>query len=117
MGEIFTLGAKLHVCDMQDRELYRIERKVFSFLPEYRVYQRDMLHAVIKREFTLFRPSLSIKSGVGNYSISGNLLSLDFALYRDSAYIGEIHKKWLSFGDSYELTVDEAADPAFSARW
>ena len=32
-------------------------------------------------------------------------------LYRDGALIGEVNKKWLSWGDSYEVQVlDEAVE-------
>lgn len=36
-------------------------------------------------------------------TVSGDLMSLDFAFYRNNQMIGRVSKKFLSWGDSYEL--------------
>ncbi|HOP71846.1 MAG TPA: LURP-one-related family protein [Thermoclostridium caenicola] len=112
-GRLFSLGAKIHVYDMTGQELYFISQKLFRFLPEYHIYTGDLLCAIIKKEFTFFRPRLSIQSQYGDYTIEGNLFGMDFAIFLDGQPVGEIHKKWFSFGDSYELIVHDPNNAAF----
>ncbi|MGI6050191.1 MAG: LURP-one-related/scramblase family protein [Acetivibrionales bacterium] len=115
-GKIFSFGAKIHLYDAAGMELLYIEQKLFRFLPEYHIYSGNTLIAVIKKEFSLFKPKLNIQSQFGDYSFIGNLFGMDFSIVRDNMVIGELHKVWLSWGDSYELIVENENDvPLFCA--
>lgn len=112
-GEIFTFGAKIHVCDLAGNELYYIQQKLFRFLPEYHIFNGENLCAVIKKELSFFKPRLFIQSQFGDFNIEGNLFGMDFEIRNGDLPVGEIHKKWLSFGDTYELIVHNPDDAAF----
>jgi uncharacterized protein YxjI len=112
-GEIFTFGAKIHLYDAAGQELFFIQQKLFRFLPEYHIYSGDTLAAIVKKELTLFRNKLSITSQYGDYTFDGNFLAMDFAIYNQGLMVGELHKKWLTFGDSYELTIYDEDQAAF----
>ncbi len=112
-SEIFTFGAKIHLYDVTGTELFFIQQKLFKFLPEYHIYNADTLAAIIKKEFAFFRPKLNITSQYGDYTFEGELFAMDFAIYSEGQMVGELHKKWLSFGDSYELTIYDENQAAF----
>ncbi len=112
-SEIFTFGAKIHLLDTTGAELYFIQQKLFKFLPEYHIYNGDLLCAVIKKEFSFLKPKLNITSQFGDYTFEGNLFAMDFAILNNGLRIGELHKKWLSFGDSYELSIYDDNNVAF----
>jgi uncharacterized protein YxjI len=112
-GEIFSWGAKIHLYDMMGNELFYIKQKVFAFLPEYSVFQGETQCARIKKEFTFFKPKLNVESSFGNYQISGEFMNMDYVISRDGTAIGEIHKKWLSWGDTYLLLIYNPADAPF----
>ncbi len=115
-GEVFTFGAKIHLYDAIGTEIFFIEQKLFKFLPEYHIYSGNTLSAIIKKEFSLFTPKLSIQSELGDYTFEGNLFGMDFAILNNGFIIGELHKVWLSWGDSYELVVnDDNNVPLFCA--
>lgn len=115
-GEVFTFGAKIRLYDATGAEIYYIEQKLFKFLPEYHIYRGETLSAIIKKELSFFRPRLSITSQFGDYTFEGNLFGMDFTILCDGIAIGELHKVWLSWGDSYELTVNNDNDvPLFCA--
>lgn len=115
-GEIFTFGAKIHLYDATGAEIYYIEQKLFKFLPEYHVYSGITLCAIVKKELSFLRPRLLIRSQFGDYTFEGNLFGMDFTILCDGVAIGELHKVWLSWGDSYELTVNNDNDvPLFCA--
>lgn len=112
-SEIFTFGAKIHLYDVTGSELYFIQQKLFKFLPEYHIYNGDSLCATIKKEFSFLRPRLNITSQFGDYSFDGNLFAMDFSILSNGNLVGELHKKWMSLGDSYELTVNDDNDAPF----
>ena len=112
-SEIFTFGAKIHLYDVAGLELFFIQQKLFKFLPEYHIYNGDSLRAIIKKEFSFFRPKLNITSQYGYFTFEGEIFAMDFAIYNNGKIVGELRKKWLSFGDSYELTIYDDNNAAF----
>lgn len=112
-GEIFTWGAKIHLYDLSGRELYYIQQKVFAFLPEYAIFEDETFCARIKKEFTFLRPRLTVESAYGSFDISGEFWNMDYVISRDGQAMGEIHKKWLSWGDTYLLSIYDPKDAAF----
>lgn len=112
-GKILSFGNKLHLTDLQDRELYYIEQRLFRFMPEYTIYQNGKDVAKVKKIFTLFRPSFDIQSVYGNYNIDGNFFAYDFSIFKDGAPVATISKKWFSFSDSYGVSVSDNEDAAF----
>ena len=115
-GEVFTFGAKIHIYDATGTEIFFIQQKLFRFLPEYHIYSGNTLSAIIKKEFSFFTPKLSIQSEFGDYTFVGNLFGMDFSILRNNISVGELHKVWLSWGDSYELIINNDNDiPLFCA--
>lgn len=115
-GEVFTFGAKIHLYDATGAEIFFIQQKLFRFLPEYHIYSGNTLRAIIKKQFSFFTPKLNIQSEFGDYTFVGNLFGMDFSILLDGITVGELHKVWLSWGDSYELSISNDNDiPLFCA--
>ncbi len=112
-GQLFSFGAKLRLYDMLGRELYYVEQKVFRFLPQYYIYEQGRQCAVINKEFTFFRPRLSVSSAYGDIAIDGDFFSMSFSIYLNGGLIGSISKEWLSFTDFYRLDIPDGANAAF----
>ncbi|MDF2942695.1 MAG: hypothetical protein K0S01_1553 [Herbinix sp.] len=106
-SELFTIGAKLHLYDTQGQELYYIKRKLTFFLAEYEIYNNNDLCATISQEFALFHAKLNVDSVLGNFSIDGDFMTMNYQITKDGQYFGSIFKKWLSWGDSYELDIPD----------
>ena len=53
-GELISFGKKLHVYDVQNREVAFIHQKLFSLLPRYFVSVNGVDVAEIVKEFTFF---------------------------------------------------------------
>jgi len=109
-SEIFTFGAKIHIYDSFDREIYYIEQKVFRFLPEYHIYSQGRLIAVIKKELSFFKPNIVIESEIGSFNITGDIFALSFDISYNGNIIGRIDKKLFSFTDSYCLQIDDESN-------
>ena len=107
-GEIFTWGKKLHVYDAAGREVAFIRQEVFSFLPRYYVFCGDRQIAEIKKEFTLFFPRYTVE-GL-DWEVEGSFMAHEYEITRNGQSVVSISKEWMTWGDSYELDIKNAAD-------
>lgn len=112
-GEVFTFGDKLRLYDLSGRELYFIKRRIFTFLPKYDIYKGDELLATAFKQFTFFVSRISISSHLGNFEIQGEFLAHEFTIYKDGYPVVEIHKKWFSWGDTYEIDIKDIENVSF----
>ncbi|MBR6568179.1 MAG: LURP-one-related family protein [Clostridia bacterium] len=111
-GEFFSLGKKLHINDMQGREVAFIAQKVFSFLPRYFVYIDGKETAEIVKQFSFFRPKYTIE-GLG-WEINGDFFSHDYVISCRGRNIVTISKQWMTWGDCYELEIENDNDEIIS---
>lgn len=114
-SKVFSIGAKIQLCNTNGQELYYIQQKLTLFLKRYEIYRGNQLCARVQQEFRFFKPKLTIESDNGNYDISGSLWDLDFEITSHGNLVGSVHKKWLSWGDAYELYIPDGTDYAFFA--
>lgn len=112
-SELFTIGAKLHLLDTSGNELYYIRRRITFMLARYEIYSMNNLYAVVSQEFSFFKSKLVVESSYGDFEINGDFMSMDYEITRNGLYFGSVHKKWLSWGDSYELDIPNNEDVAF----
>lgn len=113
-GEVFTFGAKLHLCSPDGTELLYIEQELFHMMPRYSLYCRGVLVASIRKRFTLFGHSLTVESGYGHFEIDGSVFGMDFTIAFNGRVVGTISKEWLTWGDTYRLHIaDDWGDPPF----
>lgn len=112
-GKVFALGDKLRIYDMAGNELFYIEQKLFRFLPEYTIYRSGQPMAVVKREFTFFKPRLNISSTLGNYTIDGNFLGMEFSIFKGGNRVAQVSKRWFSWGDTYGVDIAEGENTSF----
>ena len=112
-AKLFSFGAKIRLLDNMGEEKFYIEQKLMRFLPEYHIFRGEVLCAVVKKEFSFFTPKINVSSDYGEFVILGDFFSMNFSVECNGEYIGCINKKWLSWGDTYELDISDSTDPAF----
>jgi uncharacterized protein YxjI len=112
-AKIFSMGNKLKIYDMNNNELVYIEQKLFKFLPEYDIYLNGNYAAKVKKEFTFFSNRFDIESNMGNYEIEGDFFAHDFFITKNGSTTAEINKRWVSWGDAYEININEQENYAF----
>ncbi|NLN40539.1 MAG: hypothetical protein GX160_00825 [Clostridiales bacterium] len=112
-GKVFSFGDKLRIYDMAGHELYYIEQKLFRLLPEYTIYQSGQPVARVKKEFTFFRPKFNITSTMGNFTIEGNFLGMDFSIKKNGRLVAQVSKRWFSLSDTYGVDITEDEDYGF----
>ncbi len=105
-GELFSLGKKLHVCDLSGRERVYIHQKAFAFTPRFSIYLDGLKVAQIVQKLSFFKQRYVVE-GLG-WEVSGDFWAHNYDISENSRPIVQIHKQWMSWGDSYAL---EIADP------
>jgi len=89
-----------------NKQLYTIKRQVFSLLPVYHLTTPDGREvATVKKRFTLLKHKLEIESDFGQYTVEADFFAYDFQVSSPTGVAVEFRKKWLSWGDSYEIAV------------
>ncbi len=107
-GELISFGKKLHIYDIRGNEVAFIAQKVFSFLPKYFVYIGGSQVAEIVKQFTFFRQKYTIE-GLG-WEIDGDFFAHNYCINKNGRRIVTINKQWMTWGDSYELDIENESD-------
>jgi len=104
---------KIYLNDASDKELYVIQKKLFAFLPKYTVFDSEGKEVLsVKKKFSI-KPTFEVSDSEGNaYKIQGDYMAFDFTLTKNDKFLGSVRKKIFSFGDAYELSVDDNENPA-----
>lgn len=105
----FSLWRKLHVYDMDGREVIRIEQKHWTMMPCFQVYIGDQQAAEVKQKFSWTHPRYEI---IGpDWTVEGNWHGHDYEVTSPTqGCIVRIAKEWMTWGDSYKLDVADPAD-------
>ena len=107
-GEFFSWGKKLHVYDSAQREAAFIRQEVLTLLPKFIVSIDGEDIAEIVKEFTFFKPKYRI-DGLG-WEIDGEFWVHDYTITKNGSAIVSISKEWFTWGDCYELDIEDPAD-------
>lgn len=99
---LFSWAKRLHVFDEAGEEVITIKQEIWNWLPTYAVFYKGTQFAVIRGKFT-FKPRFEIE-GPG-WLVQGNLIGLEYTISDGEQEIAAIHKKWMSWGDSYEVEI------------
>ncbi len=111
-SEVFTLGKKLHLYNNAKNEVCFIHQKVFSFLPRYFVNINGEDRAEVVKKFTFFKHEY-IVNGIG-WQVHGDFLSHEYTIENNGFIVANISKKWLSWGDTYEIDIANPQDEILS---
>ena len=107
-GEVFSIGKKLHFYSQSGNELAYIHQKVLSFMPKYFISRNGTDVAQVIKEFTLFRQEYTV-DGLG-WTVKGDFFAHEYTITASGRMIASISKRWLSWGDTYEIDIADNAD-------
>lgn len=106
-GSFFQIPKTFLITDEQGREVSTITKKVFSWLPKFFVEMDGKEMVEITKELTFFKAKYHISAD--GLSVDGDWWDMDFVVNRGSETLAEIHKKWFTWGDTYELKIYDDA--------
>ncbi|MBQ7202807.1 MAG: LURP-one-related family protein [Eubacterium sp.] len=104
-GKVISIGKKLRIYDTAGTELAFVNQKVVSLMPKFSVEMNGEEVAVIKKKFTLLKPKYLIE-GPG-WEVQGDFFGHDYTITDGGKPVVAIHKKWMSWGDAFELDITD----------
>ena len=107
-GELLSWGKRLHVYDLDGREVISIREKVFSFLSTYNVSLENGPDFTVRREFTLLRPRYTVEP-LG-WEVEGDFFSHEYEIVRGQTSVAALSKEWFTWADCYTLRVPQDKD-------
>lgn len=112
-SEMLTMTPKIHLLDLSGQELFYIHRRFTFMLAEYEIFKGERLCAMIHQQFRFFSAKLDVESEYGDFEIEGDFMGMDYRISCNGVLMGEVHKKWMSWSDCYELLIPDGQDAAF----
>lgn len=108
-GKLFSWGKQLFVYDAATgAEVAFIKQKVFSFLPRYYVFVGGRQYLEIVKEFTFLRPRYAIFGK--DWQVQGDFFAHEYSVTQNGELVVTIAKEWLTWGDTYAITIGNPAD-------
>lgn len=102
------VGNTVHVSRMDGSEAFVINRQVFTIMPKYDVEFDNGKTALIKQNFTFFKKSIDMIFDNSVLNLDGSFWDMEFAVFANNNEIGSISKRYISWGDTYVITVLDA---------
>ena len=85
-----------------------LKQKVFKFLDHYDVYDENQ-NAIftVNQKFRLsfIHRKIDVETTFENLSVRGKFWDMDFEVLKEGEVIADISKKWLTWGDTYEVDI------------
>lgn len=102
-GSFLQIPKTFTVMDPKRSEIALITKKVFSFLPKFFVEVDGREVLTIKKEFSFFKARYTIDAE--GIEVRGNWWDMDFEVLQDGKVVGSVSKRWLTWGDTYEMQI------------
>ncbi len=106
-GKAFSLGHKLHVCDMDGREVAYIAQELNAWLPRFRVEIPGREPVLVRQKFSWLHPRYELE-GV-DWTVEGSAWAHEYSILEGGRTVAAICKEWMSWGDAYELEIPDPA--------
>lgn len=129
--KVFSLTDRYKIFDDRQNELYEVRSKMFSITNKMEFvrlsdgqtlfhFQKQLLHlmptyhlmdgaheslATVKKQFTVFTKKIHVNANDGTYAVEGDYLGHQFTVIKDGEEVASLRKKWISWGDTYEVSV------------
>jgi uncharacterized protein YxjI len=111
-GKAFSFGNQLAFLDTRGNQLAFIKQKLFAWGPTYEIYKGDQLCAVVKKElFTFFRCSFTVDvPGPDDLVARGDFFDMEYEFDRGGRVVAGVSKRWFTWADSYGVDIAEGQD-------
>ena len=107
-GEVFSLGKKLHVNDVNDREVAFIHQQLLSFKARYFISRNGADIAEVVKAITFLKAKYTVDAF--GWLMQGNFLDHEYQITRGERIVASVSQKWLTWGDAYEIDIADGED-------
>ncbi len=114
-GQFFSIRNKMDfIKTSTDEVLYHFQRILLAFLPAYKLLDKNGNEVAVGRQkFSFMKKNAEIQSQIGDFTVDGNFIAHNFSIQKDGQEVASIQKKWLAWGDSYEILIIDEQNTEF----
>ncbi len=112
-GKLFSFGDKLSFQDTAGNELVYIDQRLLNWGPTYELWRGAELLAVVKRQLFSFvhhRFTVDVP-GPNDLEAEGDFLDHEYTFTRGENVVASVSKRWFSWTDTYGIEVADGEDP------
>ena len=110
-GKFISIKNKLELVNQKGELLLRSERKVFTFMPKYSIYNLKNQQVALVRKIFAFKPKFDLLIPNKSYYVDGSFFGHSFGIYDEKRnMVASISKKIISWGDTYEIEIKNEED-------
>lgn len=108
-GQFFSMRREIKIYRKGESEMiYSLQKKIFSWLHSYFVKDRSgAVVARLEQQFSFFRPKFRVLFGDRELTLTGDYWGFNFEIFDGSQKVIQVIKKWLAWGDTYEIGVED----------
>lgn len=106
-GEPFSLGAKLHLLNLQGEELAYISQRLLAWGATYEIHRPGRDVTVVKKElFTLFHCKFEVDGpGDEDFEARGDFTDHEYEILGPNGTAAVVSKQWFSWMDTYGIEI------------
>lgn len=106
-GKMFSFADQLTITEVNGSNQALIKQKLASWMPRYTVeVDGEVIFEVVKK-FTFFKASFAISPS--NWTVEGDAFNHRYVLKDGERELMNVTKEWLTWGDTYHITIDDEA--------
>jgi uncharacterized protein YxjI len=99
------IGNTVRVKDASEKELFVVNKEVFSFLPKYTIFFHSGLSVCLKSRISLFKKAIDVEAEGLSIFVEGDFFNHNFTILEGDQVIGSVMEEYLSWGDTFVLDV------------
>lgn len=107
-GELFSFMKKLHIYNMEEREVAFVQQKFVFGMPKFKVFVEEEEIAEVKQKLTFFKPKFEIYGK--NWEVNGNIWGHEYIISDSEREVANVKKEWMTWGDSYLIDISTNQD-------
>ncbi len=109
-GKFMSISNKLKLLRTDGTEVLNSKKKLFKIFPLYEIFTPEgNIAATIQKKFG-FKPKFDVNMGNTELKVEGSFFAHSFGILKEGRTIASIEKKVFSFGDSYEIDVEDETE-------
>jgi uncharacterized protein YxjI len=108
-SKMFSLTNKMELSRISDGTvLFHFQKQLFHLMPTYHLMDGNHESiATVKKQFTLLSKKVNVEANDATYHVEGDFTGHQFSIIKDGSEVANLKKKWISWGDTYEITIYE----------
>ncbi|MCI2069324.1 MAG: LURP-one-related family protein [Bacilli bacterium] len=100
-GEVFSLGHKIHIYDLEGKEVASVIEKVWSFLKNFRIFINGEEKGAIKEKFSFFHPKYNVD--FLDLEVEGDIFDWNYQMTKGGTIVATMQRKVFSWASTFYL--------------